>query len=153
MCARTCLFLWLLITPLELLHQLARSLFDWTASLWAGCAGLGPPAMACAVAGLPVAMAEGEWCGGMRYAAVDYSIRCCAAGCRRRRCTLCASWRRRCRAQQQQRRLSCDEQFLQVCSARVDDASSSQLQAFVWASGSAWRCTALLQRCGQQAVW
>lgn len=39
------------------------------------------------------------------------------------------------------------------CSARVDDASSSQLQAFVWASGSAWRCTALLQRCGQQAVW
>jgi hypothetical protein len=45
-----------------------------------GGAGLGPPAMACAVAGLPVAMAEGVLGAVVRYAILDSSIRRCGVG-------------------------------------------------------------------------
>jgi len=89
---------------------------------------LGPPAMACAVAGLLVAMAEGVWCGWMRYAAFDYSIRRCAVGCRR----VCM---RRLDAAMQgaaAETVVVRRSSNSAGAARVDDASS-QLQAFVWA--------------------
>jgi hypothetical protein len=72
--AWSCGFLSLL---LNCFHQLARSRLDWTASLWFGRAGLGPPAMACAVEGLLVAIAEGVSRDDVRYAVADWSIGGC----------------------------------------------------------------------------
>jgi hypothetical protein len=72
--AWSCGFLSLL---LNCFHQLARSRLDWTASLWFGTAGLGPPAMACAVDGLLVAIAEGVSGDGMRYEVAGLSIGGC----------------------------------------------------------------------------
>jgi hypothetical protein len=72
--AWSCGFLSLL---LNCFHQLARSRLDWTASLWLGKAGLGPPAMACAVEGLLVAITEGVSSDDVRYAIADWSIGGC----------------------------------------------------------------------------
>jgi hypothetical protein len=72
--AWSCGFLSLL---LNCFHQLARSRLDWTASLWFGRAGLGPPAMACAVEGLLVAIAEGVSSDDVRYAIADWGIGGC----------------------------------------------------------------------------
>ena len=72
--AWSCGFLSLL---LNCFHQLARSRLDWTASLWFGRAGLGPPAMACAVDGLLVAIAEGVSGDDVRYAIAGWSIGGC----------------------------------------------------------------------------
>lgn len=55
----SCGFLSLL---LNCFHQLAKSLLDWTASLWLeAAAGLGPAETACAVEGLPVAIMAAGW--------------------------------------------------------------------------------------------
>jgi hypothetical protein len=72
--AWSCGFLSLL---LNCFHQLARSRLDWTASLWLGRAGLGPPAMACAVDGLLVAIAEGVSGDDVRYAIAGWGIGGC----------------------------------------------------------------------------
>jgi len=101
--AWSCGFLSLL---LNCFHQLARSRLDWTASLWFGRAGLGPPAMACAVDGLLVAIAEGVSGDDVRYVVAGWSIGGCdvrtsrylcgeATRTRRRRRWCCTVVRRR----------------------------------------------------------
>jgi hypothetical protein len=150
MCARTCLFLWLLITPLELLPPAGQVPLRLNGLALGGLRRFGPASdglRSCRTAG---SHGRGRvvWrnalCGGR----LQHQVLRCGVSTTK-------VYARKLEAAMQggaAETVVVRRAIPAGCSARVDDASS-QLQAFVWASGSAWRCTALLQRCGQQAVW